>query len=435
MWRYIIRFLIGVVVSFYFFPTEFTLLPGQNTKKLLAVIGLLIWGYNLIKKRNSSVGKDMIPITIYALLVSLIGVFSIIYNNTPDITYATYFMSMWVWLGGAYAVVSIIKAYHKTISVELVCNYLVGVCVIQCIIALSIDTFPLFKSYIDQFFVGGQYMDEAERMYGIGCSLDIAGSRFSAVLIMMTILLVMKSFKSSNTIIAIYMVSFMVIAIIGNMIARTTTVGLVISLIYLLIRSVMMNSSKSRNKILRWLLVSVIITVPIVVHYYNTDIQFKENLRFAFEGFFSLVEKGEWDVHSNNRLKTMVVFPDNAKTWIIGDGYFDGPTNTDPYYVGPPMTGFYMWTDVGYLRFIFYFGLIGLTAFMAFFVKCGQTCAKKFSDYSLLFWLLTLLNFIIWFKVSTDIFVVFALFLCISKEDNDEYENQHENSISDPLDI
>ena len=153
--------------------------------------------------------------------------------------------------------------------------------------------------------------------------------------------------------------------------------------------------------------------------------------RFAFEGFFSLVEQGEWDVSSNNSLMNMYVFPDNAKTWIIGDGYFDGPSNTDPYYVGPTMTGFYMWTDVGYLRFIFYFGLIGLGAFMAFFYKCGQTCATKFSGYSVMFWIILLLNYIIWFKVSTDIFLVFALFLCISKEDNDAYEN----SLSDPLDI
>jgi hypothetical protein len=131
----------------------------------------------------------------------------------------------------------------------------------------------------------------------------------------------------------------------------------------------------------------------------------------------------------------MIVFPDNVKTWIIGDGYFHGPSETDPYYVGPTMVDFYMGTDVGYLRFIFYFGIIGLIAFMFFFFKCGQECAKKFHKYSILFSLFVILNYIIWFKVSTDIFLVFAIFLCISKEDNDAYEKRYENSISDPLDI
>lgn len=62
----------------------------------------------------------------------------------------------------------------------------------------------------------------------------------------------------------------------------------------------------------------------------------------------------------------MYVFPDNLKTWIIGDGYFSNPYNTDPFYIGTRSRGYYMGTDVGYLRFIFYFGLIGLSAFIAF---------------------------------------------------------------------
>ena len=33
-----------------------------------------------------------------------------------------------------------------------------------------------------------------------------------------------------------------------------------------------------------------------------------------------------------------------------------------------------------------------------------------------------MLNFIIWLKVSTDIFLVFAPFLMIRKEENEDYE-------------
>lgn len=50
----------------------------------------------------------------------------------------------------------------------------------------------------------------------------------------------------------------------------------------------------------------------------------------------------------------MYVFPDNLKTWIIGDGYFNGPEDSDPYYTGEIWDiGYYKGTDVGYLRFIF----------------------------------------------------------------------------------
>ena len=101
MWGYIVRFLIGVLVSFYFFPAEFTFMPSQNTKKLLAVVGLLILVSKLVRKRAFSFNKDLFLVSIYAVFVSLVSLISIIYNNTPDSTYVTYVVSMWVWLSGA----------------------------------------------------------------------------------------------------------------------------------------------------------------------------------------------------------------------------------------------------------------------------------------------------------------------------------------------
>ena len=78
---------------------------------------------------------------------------------------------------------------------------------------------------------------------------------------------------------------------------------------------------------------------------------------------FSLAESGEWDVGSNEKLKGMYVFPETFKTWLIGDGFF-GATTSDPYYIGKEWKSFYMDTDVGYLRFIFYFGILGLFTFL-----------------------------------------------------------------------
>ena len=119
------------------------------------------------------------------------------------------------------------------------------------------------------------------------------------------------------------------------------------------------------------------------------------------------------------------VFPDNLKTWIIGDGYFSNPYNTDPFYIGVKSGGYYMGTDVGYLRFIFYFGLIGLSAFIAFFMKTYNLCVKRFTEYKLLFFMLLILNFLIWFKVSTDIFPIFALLIMLPQEDNIQEEGDN----------
>lgn len=441
MWGYIVKLFLGVLVSFYFFPFEFSFLPGYNTKMIMAALGLALWGVNMAKRRSFASNSSLFTLSVIAIVVSLVGLASVVINNTRDFTYASYIISMWVWLGGAYFVVEVIRAVHKEVSVELICHYLIGVCVAQCIIAILIDNNPMIKDLVNRFVMTSGFIDQNElvnkdRLYGIGCALDVAGTRFAAVLVMITALI--GKHKGTNLYrLYIYLISFVVITVIGNMIARTTTVGVVLSLMYMLIKAYPYSFSinKSSTGVFKHIIFLSVIVLPIIISIYNSNPAVREDIRFAFEGFFSLAEKGEWEVSSNERLMNMYIIPDNVKTWIIGDGYFDGPSLTDPYYVGPTMTGFYMWTDVGYLRFIFYFGVIGLAAFMFFFYKCGQTCAEKFPNDRVMFWLIMLLNYIIWFKVSTDIFLVFALFLCISKEDNDAYEKRYENSISDPLDI
>jgi predicted membrane protein len=83
-----------------------------------------------------------------------------------------------------------------------------------------------------------------------------------------------------------------------------------------------------------------------------------------------------------------------------------------------------MGTDVGYLRFIFYFGLLGLFAFIYFFITLTSNSIKKFPSQGVLFLLFLAVNLIGWFKVSTDIFLVFAPFLLISKEENQVAEQR-----------
>lgn len=431
MLGYISKFLLGVLTSLYFFPFEFTFLPGYNTKKLMAAFSLVLWGYNLAKKRVFTTDRHLFVISVFAIIVSLIGAFTAVFNSTPDYTYASYIVSMWVWLGASYVVVNAIKAYHKTISVDLVCHYIIGVCVAQCVLALIIDNNIYIKEFVDTYvgglgFVSQDKLVMKDRLYGIGCSLDVAGTRFSAALVMIAAML-SKHKDCGSRRIYLYLASFAIIGVIGNMIARTTTLGVMLAVLYWICKGLPFDMSVGRAafSVFKRAVLMVLIVLPFMIHLYNTNYNVRGDIRFAFEGFFSLAETGEWSVSSNDRLKTMYVFPDNAKTWIIGDGYFDGPTGKDPYYLGEvTMTGYYMLTDVGYCRFIFYFGLIGLIAFMFFFFKVADVCVTKFPRDALMFWLLLAVNYVVWLKVATDIFVVFALFLSIDKEDNDEYEER-----------
>lgn len=412
-----------IMTSLYFFPID--IVTGVNSKMIMAGFGLIVFMVQLAQ-RKKYLEKDYLFLTLFAGLVSLSGFFSMWYNDTNDATYATYLVSMMVWLGGAYFVVELIKLVHGKASAVLVANYLIAVCALQCIIALGVEMNSMVKSLVDSVYSGGAYYEEHDRMYGIGASLDIAGTRFSAVLCMIVCIGIAYGKVLKKECLIFYGLSFMIIATIGNMISRTTTVGVVLSLIYLLFVVFNMDKkeiSKSKTRFWRWMIIVIALSIPLIVYFYRYNDVIYKNLRFAFEGFFSLVEKGEWDVHSNDMLQNMVVFPETLKTWIIGDGYFDNPGISDPYYTGKMGTAYYMGTDIGYLRFIFYFGLVGLLLFIIFFCYATKICIKHLVALKIMFLLILAVNFVVWFKVATDIFLVFALFLCISKEENDEYNN------------
>lgn len=412
------------VTSCYFFPFVLAAFPIANSKMILAVIGLLLLGVSLTKKGNARIDRDFLTLSLWAVAVSLIAFVSMTYNHTPDDTFATYFMSMWVWLGGAYATVVLIKSVHGKVSVPLVANYLIAVCVAQCILALVFDSVPSAGEWQTQTFAGEAYMGntDEDRLHGIGCSLDVAGFRFAAVIFMAAFILCKEHSRQSGWQSMLYLSAICFITVIGNMISRSTVIGTALALLYIIFASI---AKQENRKLLLQLTFFAFCATIICVYLYNTDTAFRANIRFGFEGFFSLAQTGEWQTNSNNILKNMIVWPDSLKTWIIGDGYINNPADKsldtfDQYYVGPISGGYYMGTDIGYLRYIFYFGLTGLIVFALFFIRVCKICMNRFPMFRWMFVFLLAINFIQWFKVSTDLFVVFAPFLCISARENEE---------------
>ena len=417
----------GILTSFYLFPFEFAFLPGVNTKMAMAGISLVLLMIRKATGRESAIDKNFLVLSIIAIVFSLLCLTAVIVNGTSDYTYATFIVSMCVWLGGAYTLTSYMRWVHGSLSVKVVFNYLIAVCVFQCIMALVIDAVPAVREWVNSTIQGFDFVEldrlgRSERLYGIGAALDVAGIRFSVALIVITYMVMNTQQTVYEKYLPLYIISFVTVAIVGNMIARTTTVGLVISIFFWLFYAINDSGRAKSGKRTLWVILILVVGVINIVHKYNVDTHFRDQVTFAFEGFFSLAETGTWDVTSNNNLKNMIVFPETLKTWLIGDGYIENPRATDPYYVGPYYRGYYMGTDIGYLRIIFYAGIFALLAFMFFFYKTAGFCVQKFPEYKMVFWLILLVNYIVWLKVATDVFVIFALFLCIGADENAEAE-------------
>lgn len=425
MKKFIIPTLLGILVSFYIFQVQFRFLPSSlNTKIIVAAIGVFLFAIQCIQNHEIRLSRRTLISALIAVGFSLWCLFSITVNGTDDDSYATYWSSFATWLGGAYAVCFFIRQNHHRIDLELLTRYMVCVCIAQCAIALLIDNIPTVKQVVDSLIIGGpEFYDSINRMYGFGAALDSGGVVFSVVLVLIAHQIAQwRNQEENKKFLAYYLIAFIIITIIGNMIARTTTVGAITGLIYILISYIKIQRggyiSGQNLRFYGILATLVFIAVFISVTLYNSSPDFRDNLRFAFEGFFNWAETGEFSTGSTDKLNAVMwIWPEDTRSWIIGTGLFGN---------------FVYSTDIGYCRFTLYCGLVGLVIFSIYFLFNHLSIRSKFRHSNLLALCFIALTFTIWLKVATDIFFIDALLFCID-DDPDETEETKEvkSSIED----
>ena len=408
LFRLIGMFLLSCFVSMYVFPIGFSFFPASlNTKMVIGALGIVAYVWNAIRVKEALFRKTTIFAMLLAIVFSLWCYYSMVANGTPDDAYATYFVSFSVWLGGAYCVCSFIKAFHGKLNMALLVQYLLFVCAAQCALALIIDSSPSFKNFVDTYVQQGQgFLHEVNRLYGIGASLDPAGCRFSVVLIMAAHLMVKNmAVTDSRKQMLLALALFFFVVIVGNMISRTTIVGAGLGLVYIFFGLGSSRRGVLSRRTVRFysvFLLVLAVAVAISVVEYRTNPNFHANIRFAFEAFFNLFEDGEFRTGSTDKLsKTMWIWPTTVREWTIGTGWF----------------GFFMYsTDIGYCRLVLYCGLVGLVLFSLFFVYDTSVVWRKFRDFKFAALLLLSLTFLIWIKVATDIFWIYALLFCLPSD-------------------
>lgn len=408
--------ILAIICSCYYFPVTLNALPSVNSKMFIAALGLLVFVWEHIKNRTPSIRKEIFPVLILGLLFSLSSYFSVTYNSTDDFVYATYFVSMSVWLGGAYFVIYTFRKVYGTVSLKTICFYLAMVCAGHCILAVIIDNVPILADMIDTIFAQAEkeYFEKNPRLYSIGVGFDTAGIRFSCVLLG-TAHLIKKAVTNVER--NFYIALFLIIGSIGNMISRTTVVGLVVSCIYLFCTFGFLLKARLTLKGILWIAgasFSVILLIYVGNYLYVNSQGFKDSFDYGFEGFINFYNTGSFSTHSSDLLVNSIgdILPDNVKTWIIGDGYFADPF--DP-------SAFYMGTDMGYIRLIFYCGIIGLAIFLAYFICCTYVLCKRETNLNLFFLCLFIIQLIVWIKIPTDIFCFYALILLLDAQSQKEY--------------
>lgn len=407
--KVILVLITGVMLSFYFHPTFFAVIPTTNTKLLLAVWGGVMLVYRTIVTKDYTFSRGLIYALMIAGIFALVNNISIMINNSEDYSYTSYPMSALVWIFGAYGALTFVRWTHGKITIELVVRYLAAGAAFHGILSQVIERNDAVRNLVNTLFILNTWdMEEMGRLYSIGVGLDPSGIRFAVILIMIAgVLTLNKIVKRDTGLIVFYLVCFAIISVLGNIISRTTIVGMGLGIgIFVLSTGLYRFVIKvSRLRLMRVLGLVLALGIPLVVFYYNNNSSFREQIEYGFEGFFSLVESGEFQTGSTDELASMWVWPEDTKTWIIGSGDF-GATATGSYF-----------SDIGYCRFIFYSGLIGISVFGIFFIYNSVYFAQRYPRYRYIFLLMIVVTFVIWTKVATDIFQLFALFYAFTDEE------------------
>ena len=420
--------LTGLMMSFYFHPTELRVLPGYNTKIMLAIFGVAILVFNIIRTKDYSLSKGLLYSFMIAGAFSFVNYISLIINESDDYSYANYPISALIWIMGAYGTINFIRWTHSKVTIELVVRYLAGGAAFHSILSQLIDRNDSIRNFVTSIFYISDSMEEMQRLYSFGVGLDPAGVRFAVILIMIAgVLTLSKVVKKSIGLMIFYFLCFAIISVLGNIISRTTTVGMGLGLFVFAISTGLYKFviKVSRIKIMRVFGVMLAIGIPIVVYYYNVNPSFQNQIEYGFEGFFNLFESGEFQTSSTDELSTMWVWPQDTQTWLIGSGLFLSKSSDFTYF-----------SALGYCRFIFYSGLIGFTVFGLYFVYNAIYFAIRYPRYRYIFLLMIVVTFVVWSKVATDIFQLYALFYAFTDEEElyasfDEEEPKELNLIED----
>jgi len=349
----------------------------------------------------------MIGGAIFAGVYSIINLLAVEVNATDDYSYVNYLTTFFVWIFSIYPAMAMRRLGYGQVTFTRVAYYLAGVSAFQCISALLIDNIPEVDEWVTSLvYYETEFMERIDRLRCFSTSLDSGGVRFSLVLVLIAGCLSSDRELRANTSHVVYLLlSFFIILGVGSMVSRTTFTGAAIGIfIYILQNSFSsVRGASGPSKIIPIFVSVTILMAAIGVYLYNTDPYYYELIRFAFEGFFNLAEKGEFTTGSTEVLNSMWQWPKDTQSWIIGTGAYGN---------------FIYGTDIGYCRLILYSGLTGFITFALSFVFYAYVLGRRYSPYRWMFLAFCAMTFIIWVKVSTDILMIYAFMFWLRPEDD-----------------
>ncbi|MEL5895821.1 hypothetical protein AAE250_20285 [Bacteroides sp. GD17] len=340
-------FLPFLFLFFYIYPLYFFGIPF-STRVILGVLGFLLC---FMRFRFF---PSLFSIFKGAAFIVIISICSALLNYTFDFFFASYVISVFLIFMAAYLFTLVFPNLMKEEDCFSIVLYLfVWTVCLQSFLAMVMFLSPELNAVLNTIFPLPVDDSRVERLQGfrlMGLGIVFFGAGVINGLAMITIIYLYLARRLKH--IWCWSIIYMFIFLIGMLMARTTIVGFAISILLLALwRPLHIPTIRMKFK---WgVLMVLMMVVVLAVSFAVIDEQL---LRFAFEFWYNMDETGSFESASTNDLKRMYsIMPTTMKTWLIGDGRYNMPGG-----------GYYMGTDIGFYRLIFYGGIPIMLAFYYF---------------------------------------------------------------------
>nr|WP_308757666.1 hypothetical protein [uncultured Bacteroides sp.] len=356
----------------YLYPISFNFFP-IDTGEILHLCG----GVYFILRGGRYLNKDIYEMLKIAILVMIIGIFATaVYNHVYDLSLVKKILSFFLYPFSAMLVVHLISKSTKSFSAYLVFEWIIYITVIQGVISMAMYYDKNLQEYIISYISVGEENEnfmEVQSAFRLIALCKFQYANMAVVYGYTLFIAISLAFSKSSKLYSCKLMYFFIIlfiCIVGVLSARTFFLILFFSFLYY---SFLLYKRKGSYSIVHILFIlSIVLILLSISMYFLANSEYSQTYRWAFEWYINMDESQSFETGSSNKLQEMYKFPDNLKTWLLGDGVF---TTSDGL--------FYMYTDVGYLRNLFYWGVIGSFMFYYFQYKCCSIICNLTKDWNI----------------------------------------------------
>lgn len=322
-----------------------------NIPFVMGLVGMPIFLYKnfTFPRKDRKYVKDIL---LSLLPVAIVAALSIIGNHSHDFYFVKWAITNMLYFFGAYLMFQLLRGAFRDLSFGRLVDLLVLCAVVQLSLSLVMFFSPEVKNTLQPLIHESEIAKEAleraaTRLVGFGTHFFLSGTVHAFILIMIAFSLTLRKVSLFKSV--VMMLSFIFIATVGSMMARTTLVGVLFAIVIVLLRR------RGKKYFISGLVLSTII-ISVASEYFLDLIvdDLEEQFNFGFEAFVNYQETGSFSTGSTDGMMRLYKFPTTFETWLMGDAIYE---------VGK---GYYMNTDIGYCRLLFYFGIPGFIAFMWF---------------------------------------------------------------------